>query len=79
MCSAVALLSPATGGVPGLYLPDAHHARTVTGFFILTLLWGGLLWYIAVTPTEKMQMTWLVLIGLILLAPLLALIWPALR
>ena len=51
----------------------------MTGLFILTLLWGALLWYIAVTPTEKMQMTWLVLVGLILLAPLLALIWPALR
>lgn len=40
---------------------------------------AGFLWYIAVTPKEKMQMTWLILVGLILLSPILALIWPALR
>lgn len=55
----------------------------MTGFFILTLLWGGLLWYIAVTPTEKMQMTWLLslaLMGLLgLLWPIAAIFWPALR
>jgi hypothetical protein len=47
--------------------------------FAAALLWGGVLWYIAVAPQEKMQMTWLILVGLILLSPLLALFWPALR
>jgi hypothetical protein len=47
--------------------------------FLLVLLWGGFLWYIAVTPKEKMQMVWLVLVGLVLASPILAMIWPALR
>lgn len=51
----------------------------VTELFALTLLWGVFLWYIATAPKEKMQMTWLVLVGLTLAAPVLAMIWPALR
>lgn len=46
---------------------------------LLVLAWGGFLWYIAVTPKEKMQMTWLVLIGLLLLAPVLSWLVPGLR
>jgi hypothetical protein len=37
------------------------------------------LWLIVVTPKEQMQMIWLCLVGLILLSPILALIWPGLR
>jgi hypothetical protein len=51
----------------------------MTGFFVLALLWAAFLGYIAVTPKDRMQMTWLVLVGLALVAPLLAWIWPALR
>lgn len=40
---------------------------------------AGFLWVIAVTPKERMQMIWLGLVGLILLSPILALIWPSLR
>jgi len=51
----------------------------MTELFFLALLWGGLLWFIAVTPKEKMQMVWMALVGLAFLAPLLALFWPHLR
>ncbi len=47
--------------------------------FIVAIFWGGILWFIAVTPKEKMQMVWLVMVGLAFLAPLLAVFWPALR
>lgn len=40
---------------------------------------AGFLWYIAVTPKEQMQMTWLILVSLILLSPLLAWLFPGLR
>lgn len=46
---------------------------------LLVLFWGGFLWYIAVTPKETMQMTWLVLIGLILISPVFAMLSPAFR
>jgi hypothetical protein len=50
------------------------------GFLILAaVVWVGVLWYIAVTPKEKMQMTWLILVGLVLLSPLIALFWPMFR
>jgi hypothetical protein len=47
--------------------------------FIVAIIWGAVLFYIARTPKEKMQMTWLVLLALVLLSPLLALFWPAFR
>ncbi len=47
--------------------------------FALALLWAGFLGYIAVTPKERLQMTWLVVIGLMLAAPLLSWFFPALR
>ena len=40
---------------------------------------AAFLWLIVVTPKERMQMIWLGLVGLILLSPILALIWPSLR
>lgn len=48
-------------------------------FVILAVLWGGLLWFIARTPPEKMQMVWLVLIALIFISPLIAWFWPLAR
>lgn len=47
--------------------------------FALALIWGGMLWYIAVTPKETMQMVWLILVGLMFVSPLIALLWPAFR
>lgn len=46
---------------------------------LLALFWAGVLWYIAATPKEHMQMTWLILVGLVLLSPLIALFWPMFR
>jgi hypothetical protein len=43
---------------------------------LLAGVWAGVLWYIARTPTEKMQMTWLVLV---VLSPIIAFIWPMFR
>ena len=51
----------------------------MTELFFLAVIWGGILWFIAVTPKIKMQMVWLVLVGLAFIAPVLALLWPALR
>lgn len=51
----------------------------MTELFVLAVIWGGVLWYIARTPTEKMQMTWLVLIALIFLSPIIAMLWPKFR
>lgn len=48
-------------------------------FVLLALVWCGVLWFIAVTPKEKMQMTWLILVGLILISPVIALVWPMFR
>jgi len=51
----------------------------MTELFAVAIIWGGVLAFIAVTPKEKMQMVWLVLVGIAFLAPVLALFWPALR
>lgn len=51
----------------------------MTGMFALAVIWGGLLWYIAVTPKIKMQMVWLVLVGIAFMGPVLAAFWPNLR
>lgn len=51
----------------------------MTELFVLAILWGGVLWYVAVTPKEKMQMVWLILVGLVLISPLIALVWPMFR
>lgn len=51
----------------------------MTELVILVLVWAGVLWLIAVTPKEKMQMTWLILVGLVLASPLIALLWPMFR
>jgi hypothetical protein len=46
---------------------------------ILAIVWCGVLWYVARVDKDKMQATWLVLIGLLLASPVLAMIWPFLR
>lgn len=46
---------------------------------LAVLFLAAFLWLIVVTPKERMQMIWLGLVGLILLSPILALIWPSLR
>jgi hypothetical protein len=46
---------------------------------LLGALWGGFLWYIAVTPKQRLQVTWLVLVALVLASPVLAIFWPQLR
>ncbi len=51
----------------------------MTGMFALALLWACFLGYIVVTPKERLQMTWLVVVGLLLAAPLVSWLWPALR
>lgn len=51
----------------------------MTELFVIALLWAGVLWYIARTPTETMQITWLILVGLVLISPLIALLWPMFR
>lgn len=45
----------------------------------LALLWAGFLGYIAVASKEAMQLTWIILVGLILASPVIAYIWPAFR
>jgi len=46
---------------------------------LFVLFWGGLLWYIAVTPKVKMEMTWLIMVFLIAVSPLIPLILPSMR
>jgi lysylphosphatidylglycerol synthetase-like protein (DUF2156 family) len=48
-------------------------------FFVLAVVWGAVLFYIARTPEDRMQMTWLIMLAVVLLSPLLALFWPAFR
>jgi hypothetical protein len=46
---------------------------------LLVVVWGCVLWYIARTTKEHMQMTWLVLVALVFLSPIIAFIWPMFR
>lgn len=46
---------------------------------ILLAGWIAVLAYIAAVKPETMQMTWLVLVLLILASPLIAVFWPAFR
>lgn len=46
---------------------------------LAVLFVAGFLWYIAVTPKETMNMTWLVLVALVLLSPILAMLFPVFR
>lgn len=40
---------------------------------------SAFLWYVAVTSKEKMEMAWLIMVGLILLSPIIALLFPMFR
>jgi hypothetical protein len=53
--------------------------RPMFELVLLAGVWAGVLWYIARTPTEKMQMTWLVLVALVFLSPIIAFVWPMFR
>lgn len=46
---------------------------------LLILLWAGVFWYIAKSPKETMQVTWIILVGAITISPVIAWIWPAFR
>jgi hypothetical protein len=60
-------------------LGGCHGGGAMFELVLLTGFWAGVLWYIARTPTETMQMTWLVLVALVFLSPIVALIWPMFR
>lgn len=47
--------------------------------FALAAIWAGVLWWIARSTKEAMQLTWLLLLALVLLSPVLAWLWPFLR
>jgi hypothetical protein len=48
-------------------------------FLVLAGVWLLVLVYVAAVPKEAMQMTWLALVLLVLLSPVIALIWPQFR
>lgn len=46
---------------------------------LLLLFWGAVLWYVARAQPETLQLTWLVVVALVLASPLIAVFWPAFR
>jgi len=46
---------------------------------ILVAAWSLALGYVALVSKEAMQLTWIILVALLLASPVIALIWPAFR
>jgi hypothetical protein len=57
----------------------ASAVEGVIEFAILALFWAGFLGVLAVTPEQRMQMTWLLLVALVFISPVAAWFWPQIR